>query len=234
MKRLSLLFALPLGLALVTGADAQNIGPNGGGGSSGTVANTATIIAQSAIGHGSSETSQAITTPTGIAVGDCLFMCAQATQKPTSVITCPSGFTLIETGGQVSDGTYQPQTALCSRVVTGAEATTYTYTWSGSAFGNGAEIDVRGLTQCTNPDAIYTAGNTGSTGMLSGGVSGLFGPETNIYCAGSEVNFAISPAALIVGNSATAMAFGLSIGSAASSVFSAGNAFFAISGALLH
>lgn len=221
-------------------ASAQMVNCNGGGGG-GSVTwatlPTITIVSIGANSHVTGATANPVTLPGSFAANDCLFLLGMAVQKPTSAISCPSGFTSLETSGQVSDGTYQPQTVVCSKVATGSESGTQSLTWTGSgANSNGMMIDVRGLTECTSPDAIYNPFNSSSTTMLAGGPAlSPFGPNTlNIIAAASNTNFGLSPVAEVVNNSADAGAFGWALGVPGASILAGSNAYFAIAGALLH
>lgn len=221
--------------------DWGGFGANGGAGGSGSGSPSwaslpkITIVSQSAVAHASSAVTNSVTTPSGLVNGDCLFEFGAAVEKPTSAISCPSGFTLLETGGQLSDGTNQPQVAICSHLVVGGEASSYAYTWSGSSFANGWMVDIRGLTECTATDAVYAGGNTSSNTVLAAGTVGAFGPgEINLYASAGNGNYGLSPYAFAQNDSATAAAFGFATGSMGASGFAGSNMYYAIAGVLMH
>lgn len=123
------------------------------------------IIGTSTRANGAAETSQSITTVTGVSNGDCLLMCVGAATKPTTTINTLAGWTQVSTGGQLADGVQNTQAALFARVVDGTENASYSPSWTGSANGAAAEIAIRGLAQCTSPTTTYNNSST-SAGFI--------------------------------------------------------------------
>jgi hypothetical protein len=133
-----------------------------------------------------SETTQSINTVSGISANQCLFLCGGAVIKPTTIISCPSGWTSLITGGNLTDGTNQSQAVLCSRVVTGTESGSYAVTWTGTATGAASEIAVNGLAQCTSVDGTFKLGNTSAAvnPIIGAPVSGSYSAsEFTVLCA---------------------------------------------------
>lgn len=170
-------------------------GPTGPTGPTGPIGPNVQIIGTPTNNGTNTTTSQSINTVGGgsggggVVAGDCLLACFAASTKPSTGITCPSGWTSIAAASQQSDGVAQTAANLCARVATGTESASYSATWTTNAFGGATEIDVRGLTQCTTVDNTYTTANTSSAKYVSvvnasSGTQAL--NEVNILCAGTS------------------------------------------------
>ena len=263
MKRLiPFLFAmlLPVTALAQQGMPSLGAGSGGGGGGGGvtsitagtgisvnqstgavTITNTGLPLVQ-LIGtptQGSGTTSVSVNTVTGTSVGDLLVMCAGATVKPTTVISCPSGWTSLITGGQLSDGTNQSQTVICSRVVTGGESGSYSPTWTGTTASAGAlEIALRGLVQSTSVDATYAAGNTSNAQVLVGLPASPVGlNELNIACGittAGGMSMVPNPVVTEALAASRNIQMGMGLGTCSGALVNTAGAQYALAGILLH
>ena len=182
--------------------------------------------------------SLAVALPSGLVTNNWLVGCFGAWSKPTSVISCPSGFTSAVTGGQLTDGSTQTQAVLCVRQITGGESGTQTATASGSIAGSAAVLaQVTGPSNFTSPDATLSAGNATGGQWLLASPSGSFPvPDVNFSCMAS--NSGTSGPTTNLSVLGTPAGVSLSVGPAAAtigeSVNGATSAIMAIAGELVH